>query len=85
MSPDEQKTAAEKATTQAIEVKAGGGQVGQLYTLRSSQEPTGSTMLAAIIPMDNGVSSVFVKLTSPTWLADEHQSRLIQFIESLSW
>jgi len=85
LSPEEQKTVAENAITQAMEVKAAGGQVGQLYTLRSSQEPTGSTMLAAIIPMDNGVSSVFVKLTSPTWLADEHQSRLVQFIESLSW
>ncbi len=81
----DQKAAAEKAISEAIEVSASGGVTGQLYTLRGGDEPASPSMLAAIIPMENGTSSVFVKLTAPTWLADQHQSRLVQFIGSLKW
>ncbi|MCY2974001.1 MAG: hypothetical protein NTW52_04945 [Planctomycetota bacterium] len=89
-SPSDQQTAdpkaaAEKAIAEAIEVSVTGGVTGQLYTLRGGDEPVSPSMLAAIIPMENGTSSVFVKLTAPTWLADQHQSRLVQFIESLKW
>jgi len=84
-SPSDQQAVAEKAISEAIEVSAAGGVIGQLYTLRGGDEPSSPSMLAAIIPMENGTSSVFVKLTAPTWLADQHQSRLVQFIESLKW
>jgi hypothetical protein len=89
LSPDksaaDQQAVAEKAISEAIEVSAAGGVKGQLYTLRGGDDPASPSMLAAIIPMENGTSSVFVKLTAPTWLADQHQSRLVQFIESLKW
>jgi hypothetical protein len=83
--PVDPKAAAEKAIAEAIEVSSAGGVTGQVYTLRGGDEPASPSMLAAIIPMENGTSSVFVKLTAPTWLADQHQSRLVQFIESLKW
>jgi len=81
----EQQSAAEKAIAEATDLTAGGGQTGQLYRLVGSEDPSSPAMLAAIIPMENGVSSVFVKLTAPTWLADEQKSRLIGFTKSLSW
>ena len=88
-SKDEQQAVAEKAIGDAIDVTAAGGATGQLYTLRGSDDPDSPSMLAAIIPQspnaEKNDSSVFVKLTAPAWLADQHQSRLVQFIQSLQW
>jgi hypothetical protein len=84
-SKEEQQAVAEKAIGEAIDVTAASGTTGQLFTLRGGNDPISPTMLAAIIPMENGTSSVFVKLTAPAWLADDHQSRLVQFIQSLAW
>ena len=88
-SKEEQQAVAEKAIGDAIDVTAAGGATGQLYTLRGSDDPDSPAMLAAILPQssnaENSDSSVFVKLTAPAWLADQHQSRLVQFIQSLQW
>jgi len=88
-SKEEQEVVAEKAIGDAIDVTVAGGAAGQLYTLRGSEDPDSPSMLAAILPQspnsENSGSSVFVKLTAPAWLADQHQSRLVQFIQSLKW
>ncbi len=89
LNPSSETSANKEAATKAIEnataIKSAKGVVGQLYSLLGPEGESQTAMLAAVLPMEQGEMSVFVKLTGSAQLAEENRDKLIQFISSLQW
>lgn len=79
------KEAAIKAIEAATTVKAANDTEGKMFSLLGPVGDDQPAMLAAILPMGNEQSSVFIKFTGSAKLAEEHREKFIQFISSLQW
>ncbi len=74
-----------EAIEKASKVKTAHGVEGMLYLLLGPEGDSQPAILAAILPLADNQTSLFVKLTGPAKVAEAHRERLIQFISSMKW
>jgi hypothetical protein len=76
---------AKEAIEEALNVKTSHGVEGTLYSVSGPEGESQEVILAAILPLADNKSSLFVKLKGPAKVADAHRERLMQFISSMKW
>lgn len=69
----------------ALKVTTAHGVEGTLYSLVGPEGDSQRATLAAILPLKDNDSSLFVKLSGPAKVAEAHRERLTQFISSMKW
>jgi hypothetical protein len=89
ISPELSKEKIDELSKQAIDrafkVKTSHGVEGKLYSLVGPEGELQPAILAAILPLANSNTSLFVKLTAPAKVADAHRARLTEFLSSMKW